>query len=235
MDILTLLKVALSIGLVGVAVIVAITVVKRNPRYNLHRFFALFFISNSIGFLFYISYHFVLDNEPLVVGLIMITQLLFNVSFACLLMTWLIMRFSDKIAMQSRYMLPILALLAFSCIGYFIWVPGVDRTLYAVDIVHSVIPMGWNIFTNIYRIGTLALVIWSYVLWSKKADADMKRKMRMFIIGMSCVLVGILCIFLAGFAESMEVIFTLAGLAGLLVSLVYLFRALVFQLPEETK
>ncbi len=232
LDPLTLLKIISSIALVIVAFTVAITLIKRNPRYWLHRFFALFFIANSVGFLFYIVYHFATDVS-LAVGLIIVTQLLFNVAFTCLLMTWIIMRSSEKVAMKRPYLAAVLGLLAFTCIGYFIWVPTVDPVDFALGVVHSVIPIGWNIFTNAYRIGLLVLVISSYVKWSKKADEDMKRKMKLFVIGMSSVLVGLLCIFLAGFAESIETIFTLAGLAALIVSLVYLFRALVYRLPQE--
>ncbi len=227
LDPLTVVKIISSIALVIVAVSVAITLIKRNPRYWLHRFFALFFIANSVGFLFYIVYHFVTDNISFAIGLIIATQLLFNVSFACLLMMWLIMRSSEKVAMKRAYLAAVLALLAFTCIGYFIWVPTVDPVEYALGVVHSVIPMGWNIFTNAYRIGMLALVISSYVKWSKKAEEAMKRKMHLFVTGMTAVLIGILCIFLAGFAESIETIFTLAGLGALIFSLIYLFRALM--------
>lgn len=235
LDPLTSVKIISSIALVVVAVNMAIKLIKRNPRYWLHRFFAIFFIANSAGFLCYIVYHFISDNESLTIGLIITTQILFNISFANLLMTWFIMRSSEKVAMKPQYLISLLGLLGITCIGYFIWIPSVDPAAYAVGIVHSVIPIGWSIFTNMYRIGMLLLVILSYFKWARKAEEDIKRKMMLFIIGMTCVLVGILCIFLAGVAESMEVIFTLAGLAGLLVSLVYLFRALVFRLPEETK
>ncbi len=227
LDLLTFAKIISSIALVVVAFSVAITLIKRNPRYWLHRFFALFFIANSVGFLFYIVYHFVTNNVALAVGLIVATQLLFNVAFACLLMTWIIMRSSEKVAMKRANLAAVLGLLALTCIGYFIWVPTVDPVEYALGVVHSVIPNGWNIFTNAYRIGMLVLVISSYVKWSRKADADTKGKMHLFVTGMTAVLVGILCIFLAGFAESIETIFTLAGLGALIFSLIYLFRALM--------
>jgi hypothetical protein len=228
MDPLSIFKIILSIIEVVIETYIAVIVIKKNPKYWLHRFFGIFFIVTSIGFLTYIAYHFILGNVGLAISFVIVTQILFNTGFACLLMTWLIMKESEVEAMKLKYLLLVGALWFISIIGYVIWPPTLDMPQYALGIVHSLIPTNLNIFSNLYRIGIMLLAILSYYKWSKKVDDPInKRKMKFFYIGMSMALGGILCIFLAGIDPAVEFLFTITGIVLFLLGTILITRALV--------
>lgn len=228
MDPLSIFKITLSIIEVVIETIVAIIVIKKNPKYWLHRFFGIFFISTSIGFLTYMVYHFILDNAVLAIFLVIMTHILFNTGFACLLMTWLIMKLSEVEAMKRKYLLLVVILWFISIIGYFIWPPTLDMGQYALGTVHSIIPTNINIFSMLYRFGIMLLAIVSYYKWSKKVgDTKNRRKMQFFYIGMSLALCGVLSIFLAGIDLSIEIFFTIIGIVAFLAGTILMVRALV--------
>jgi len=103
LEIFALIKTLMAGLTFVVGLLAAIVEIRKNPNYWLNRFFGLFFIFASLGFLGYVAYHIILTNIDAVLSIMIITNLILNASIACLLMTEFILEHSERIAMTLKY------------------------------------------------------------------------------------------------------------------------------------
>ena len=128
LDILNLIKIIATITTTLIAVIIGIRVFLLNKNDWLNRWFALFFISSSIGFLIYSIYHLILNNAEIIIPLMITAQIFFNFNVIALVMTVLILEKYNKAAMSIRYFGTLILLFLVMSIGYFFFIPTLDIT-----------------------------------------------------------------------------------------------------------
>ena len=87
MDILNLIKIIAAIITVVFGFIAGYVELRLDPKNWLNRWFALFFISTSLGFLAYTIYHFILFNPHIVIPIMISAHILLNFAAISLVMT----------------------------------------------------------------------------------------------------------------------------------------------------
>ena len=198
MDISNLLKIITAIITVIFAFIAGYIELRRNPDYWLNRWFAIFFSSAALGFLFYTIYHINTLNPIIIIPMMVTAQILYNFGIMALLMTVFILDHSEKIAMSFKYIRISFALFILSIFGYFIWIPTLNMERYKQGIVDTDTPLGWFIFVNIVRLGIIFFVIIKYALIAKGTEGITKKRVLWFLVGAVIFSIGIIVNMLGG-------------------------------------
>ena len=191
-------KIVLAVLTVIVGLISAIIEIKKNPDYWLNRFFALFFLFVGLGFSGFTAYHLITWNENLTLGIMVATNVLLNLSLACLLMTEFILQYSEVIAMKAKFLLTSFGLFLTSVIGYAFLFPTLDMGEYAVGEVNTHTDPILLAYVTLYRLAIVFYVLFKFINLVKKAESvKVKKQLKLFSIGMIFVILGIL-LFLVG-------------------------------------
>ncbi|MHA2391316.1 MAG: hypothetical protein ACXAEX_05050 [Promethearchaeota archaeon] len=199
MEISNLIKIIAAVISVVIAFIAGIRVFRLSPDNWLNRWFTLFFISSSLGFLLYTIYHLILINPRIIIPLMVTAQIFFNFLPVCLVMTVLILEKYIKVAMSLKYLGTMLALFLIMSIGYFIWVPTLNWARYALGIVDTETEFGLQLFVNLLRIILFGYVVYKYAKITQKIEAETKKKVQWFFAGVSIAIVGLLFNLMGGF------------------------------------
>lgn len=197
MDLFNILKIIAAIITLVIAMTVGIIELRLNPDNMLNRWFFLFFISSSLGFLAYTTYHIILFNSDLIIPIMITAHILFNFIPISLVMTVFILERYKKIAMSFKYLGSMMILFAIMSFGYFIWVPELDMVKYSQGIVNTTTPKGWLLFVNGIRIALSAFVVYKYARITRSIGEETKKRIQWFFIGIVLVIIT-LSINLAG-------------------------------------
>lgn len=223
MDILNLVKIITTLITTIIAMIVGLRVFFLDRKDWLNRWFALFFISSAIGFLIYASYHLILNNADVIIPLMITAQIFFNFNIISLAMTVFVLEKFTKIAMSIKYFGVMLIIFFVISIGYFIFIPSLNQSAYAIGIVDTITPPGWLIFVNVLRIILAIYVVFKYILMLGKIEDATKNKILWFTIAVIVIIFG-LVINIAGGALS-STITEIVALIILAVGSILLFKA----------
>ena len=192
MDILNLLKIITAIITVIFAFIAAFIELHKDPKFWLNRWFALFFSSFALGFLFYTIYHIITSNSSVIIPIMITGQILLNFSVICLLMTVFILEHSEEIAMTSKYLGIAMVLFVISIFGYFIWTPTLNMERYKQGIVDTETPLGWFIFVNILRLIIGIYALFKFAQLAVKTEGKSKQRVFWFFMGCFFIITGTL-------------------------------------------
>lgn len=201
MDINNLIKIIAAIFTFILAVIVGLRVYTLNPRESLNRWFTLFFISTSIGFLLYTIYHLILNNSSVIIPLMITTHIFFNFIPISLVMTVFLLEKYKKGAMSFKYLGTMMIILIIMSFGYFVWPPELNLTRYVLGIVDTETPLFWFIFVNLIRAVLIIYVIYKYAMITKKIEDRIKKKVQMFFIGIIFVILAVIINLIGGIIE----------------------------------
>ncbi|QEE14231.1 hypothetical protein DSAG12_00042 [Promethearchaeum syntrophicum] len=192
-------KIILSIITVIVALISAVVEIRKNPDYWLNRFFALFFLFVALGFGGFTVYHLITTDASLTLAIMVTTNVLLNLSLACLLMTEFILQYSEVIAIKPKYLLIAFGLFLTSIVGYAIEYPTIeDMNLYNQGEVNTSTDPILLAYITLYRLAIVFYVLFKFVSLVKQAQAEkVKKQLKLFSIGMIFIILGI-TLFLVG-------------------------------------
>lgn len=138
-------------------------------------------------------------------------------------MTVFVLEKFTKVAMSIKYFGVMLIIFFVLSIGYFIFIPSLNQSAYAIGIVDTITPPGWLIFVNVLRIILAIYVVFKYILMLRKIEDAMKNKIRWFAIAVIVIIIG-LVINIAGGALS-STITEIVALINLAVGSILLFKA----------
>ena len=192
MDPLNLVKIITTIATAVVALFVGLRVLFLNKRDWLNRWFFLFFISSSLGFLFYATYHLILSNPDIIIPLMITAQIFFNLNSISLVMTVFVIDKYSKAAMSFKYLGTMIILFVVMSIGYFIFPPYLDMGDYALGIVNTHTPPGLLIFVNGIRILLAIYAVIRYFMITKRIEGATKNRMKWISTGVLIVILGLL-------------------------------------------
>ncbi|MHA1458353.1 MAG: hypothetical protein ACTSQR_01685 [Promethearchaeota archaeon] len=198
MDPLNILKIITTIITAVIALIIGFRVFSLNKNDLLNRWFALYFISSSLGFLIYAIYHLILNNPDIIIPLMISAQIFFNFNAISLVMTLFVLEKHTKIAMSIKYLGTMLILFFVMCIGYFIVPPHLEMGDYALGIVDTHTPLGLLIFVNTIRILLAIYAVYRYIGINKKIEGETKNKLKWFSIVVILFIFGIFINLLGG-------------------------------------
>ncbi|MFW9820881.1 MAG: hypothetical protein ACFFE5_14835 [Candidatus Thorarchaeota archaeon] len=201
MDINNLIKIIAAVFTFILAIIVGIRVYTLNPRESLNRWFTLFFISTSLGFLIYTIYHLILDNQFVIVPLMVTAHIFFNFIPVSLVMTVFLLEKYKKGAMSFKYFGTMMILFIIMSFGYLVWPPELNLTSYALGIVNTETPPFLFIFVNLIRAGLSIYVVYKYAMITKKMEGDIKKKVQLFFIGIIFVIIAVIINLVGGIIE----------------------------------
>ena len=207
-----------------VAAICGYIELKKNPKSWINRFFALFYLFLALGFFLYTIYHFIFNYSAIVIPIMVTGHLSFNLGFASLLLSSLMISTSQRTVLRKNYLIPVGMLYLVSIIGYFIWVPTLNLEHYADGIVDTDTPTFWFIFVNLYRVLILLFVIIRFAILRSRATGTLSKQMLHFIIGTTFILIGLFLNVFGGKAPAtlgllLEVSLFLAMDVGMIISL----------------
>jgi len=191
MDVYNISKVTAAIITIIIPFIVGIRVFLLNRKNWLNRWFFLFFISSSFGFLFYTIYHLITNNASVIIPLMITAQFFFNFICISLLMTVFVLEKFEKVAMSPKYIGVVLFFFIIMSIGYLIWPPQLDIVSYSSGIVNTVTLLGLQIFINVMRIAICIYSIYKYLLFTKKLKSELKKKIQWFCFGVIINVIGL--------------------------------------------
>ncbi|MFX1316343.1 MAG: hypothetical protein ACFE9T_10800 [Promethearchaeota archaeon] len=215
MDIVNLIKIIAAVITTIIAFIVGFRVLFLNPTNWLNRWFTLFFISASLGFLIYTIYHLIINNSDIIIPLMVTAQFFFNFGVISLMMTVFILTKFAKVAMSLQYFGTMMVFFFIMSFGYFIWVPKLDMESYEKDIVNTITPLGWFIFVNGLRVIMSIYVVYKYIIMTKKIEEETKKRIQWFSIGVTIVVLGLLINLTAGFFSSIEILLEIIALIAI--------------------
>ena len=198
MDPLNIAKIITATLTVVVSFAVGFRVIRLDPKKLLNRWFTLFFISSSLGFLFYTIYHLILNNSQLVIALMITAQFFFNCIFFSLMMTVFVLEKFEKVAMSVKYLGSMIVLLILMSAGYLIWNPTLNLTLYAQGIIDTETPLPWFVIIISIRAILLIYVVYKYALMSRKLEGELKRGVQWFFIGVVFIIIALLVDLIGG-------------------------------------
>ena len=191
-------KIVLAILTVIVALISAIVEIKKNPDYWLNRFFAMFFLFVALGFGGFTAYHLITWNEDLTLAIMVTTNVLLNLSLACLLMTEFILQYSEVIAIKPKFLILTSVLFLASIIGYAFLYPTLDMIEYAQGEVNTHTDIFLLAGVTLYRLAIVFYVLFKFISLVKQAEAEkVKKQLKLFSIGMIFIIAGIV-LFMVG-------------------------------------
>lgn len=191
MDLLNLLKIITTIITAAIALIIGLRVLFLNKSDLLNKWFALYFISSSLGFLIYAIYHLILNNSDIIIPLMITAHIFFNFNSISLPMTLFVLEKHTKIAMSLKYLGTMLILFFIMSIGYFILPPYLDMSDYALGIVNTHTPPGLLIFVNTIRILIAIYAVYRYIVINRKIEGETKKRIKWFSLGVIIFLFGL--------------------------------------------
>jgi len=209
LDLLNIIKIITTIITAVIALIIGLRVLFLNKSDLLNRWFALYFIASSLGFMFYAIYHLILNNSDIIIPLMITAQIFFNFNAISLTMTLFVLEKHTKIAMSLKYLGTMLILFFVMSIGYFLFPPYLDMDDYALGIVNTHTPPSLLIFVNAIRILLATYAAYIYTVINRKMDGETKNRIKWFSFGVILFIFGLL-INLAGGVLSLIVIEILA-------------------------
>ncbi|MHA2325817.1 MAG: hypothetical protein ACXACB_10475, partial [Promethearchaeota archaeon] len=201
---INILKIVSAVVTVIIAIIAGIIELRLNPDYWLNRWFFLFFVTTSFGFLAYTIYHFITIDafKGVVIPIMVSAHLLFNLTPLTLIMTVFILEKYEKVAMEKKRLLLMLGLFILMSFGYFIWTPKLNQTDWEQGIVNTETPQLWFYFVNLSRIVLFIFVVYKYYLIAKKVEDETKGRVRWFFVGVFIIVLGIIINLVGGIADS---------------------------------
>jgi len=205
LDLANILKIITTIITAVIALIIGLRVLLLNKRDLLNRWFALYFLSSSLGFFIYAIYHLILDNSDIIIPLMITAHIFFNFNAISLTMTLFVLEKHTKIAMSLKYLGTMLILFFIMSIGYFIFPPYLDMGLYALRIVDTHTPLGLLIFVNAVRILLALYAAYRYIGITKKIGDETKNRIKWFSLGIMLFILGLFINLIGG-------IFSLIGI-----------------------
>jgi len=222
MDPLNIIKIIAALITVVIALIAGFMELRLNPKFWLNRWFFIFFISTSLGFLIYTIYHLVpliTMNTQIITPLAITAQIFFNFIPVSLVMTVFILEDYKKIAMDFSHLGIMIIIFIIMSFGYFIWSPTLDNIDYIKSIVDTTTPRGWFIFVNILRIALFIYAIVKYAIMTRKVEEDTRKRIYWFFAGITLVIVGLLVNLLGGLFEFilLEILALIAINIGILI------------------
>ncbi|TFG07774.1 MAG: hypothetical protein EU539_04035 [Promethearchaeota archaeon] len=227
MDISNWFKIITALITVILALFAGYIELRKNPEYWLNRWFAIFFVSVALGFLFYSIYHINTLNPIIIIPMMIIAQILYNFGLVSLLMTVFILEHSEKVAMTAKYLGIIMGLFIVSIFGYFIWVPTLNMERYRQGVVDTDTPLGWFIAVNIIRIGIFIFVLYKFILIASQSEGKTKTSVLMFFIGTIIGIIGIFLNMLGGILYSLWI--EIAGLIAFDIGLIIIVRGFLIE------
>jgi len=201
LDLVNILKIITTIITAAIALIIGLRVLLLNKRDLLNRWFALYFISSSLGFLIYAIYHLILDNPDIIIPLMITAQIFFNFNAISLPMTLFVLEKHTKIAMSMKYLGTMLILFFVMSSGYFIFRPILDMGDYSLNIIDTNTPLGWLIFVNVIRISLAIYAAYRYIVINRKIEGETKNRMKWFSIGVIIFILGLFINLTGGMLE----------------------------------
>ena len=205
MDPLNILKISITIIIIVIALIIGLRVLFLNRSDLLNRWFALFFISSSLGFLIYAIYHLILNNSEIIIPLMITAQIFFNFDFICLTMTLFVLEKHTKIAMSMKYLGTMLILFFVMSIGYFIFPPILNMVDYALGNVNTHTLPGLQIFVNAIRIVLTAYAALKYIVINRTIEGKIKNRIKWFSLGVIIIILGLFANLTGGFFSFIEI------------------------------
>jgi len=202
MDVLNLIKIIAAIITVVFAFIAGYIELRLDPKNWLNRWFALFFISTSLGFLTYTIYHFILFNPHIVIPIMISAHILLNFAAISLVMTVFILEKYEKIAMSFRYFGMMMILFIIMSFGYFIWTPTLNMERFNQGIVDTDTPLGWFIFVKSILFVLFIFVLYKYAKIAKNLEGESKKRISWFFVGVFIVFIGLIFNLLGGISHS---------------------------------
>jgi hypothetical protein len=201
MDINNIIKIIAAVFTFVLAIIVGLRVYTLNPKESLNRWFTLFFISTSVGFLIYTVYHLILDNQFVIIPLMVTAHIFFNFIPVSLVMTVFLLEKYKKGAMSFKYLGTMMIMFITMSFGYFVWPPELNLTSYALGIVNTETPLFWFVFVNLIRAGLIVYVVYKYAMITKKIEDSIKKKVQWFFIGVIFVIIAVIINLIGGIIE----------------------------------
>ena len=200
-DVINIVKIIIAIMTIIIAFIAGFIELRLNSKNWLNRWFALFFLSASLGFLAYTIYHLITCSgcEPIVISIMIPAQIFFNFIPISLVMTVFILEKSPKVAMSLKYLGTMIALFILISFGYFIWMPTLDPESYDQGIINTETPLGWFIFVNVFRIILATYVVYKYAMITRKTEGETKKRIQWFFVGIIIVIVGLFINLIGGY------------------------------------
>ncbi len=226
---LNVLKIVTTIITCALALVAGFIEIRKNPKYWLNRWFALYFSAISIGFLVYSIYHLIIVESliPLVIPLMITAQILYHVGMVSLLMTTFILDYSEKVAMDKKYLLIILALLIISSFGYFVWYPELNMENFAKGVVDTETPLFWYLFVSLFRVSISAYVLYKFSRILQKLDGMERKRILWFFIGSAINIGGILINMIGGIVSLL--ILEILGLATFNIGTFFIVRGFLLK------
>ena len=192
MDILNILKIIATIITAVIALTIGLRVLSLNKSDLLNRWFALYFVSSSLGFIIYAIYHLILNNTEVIIPLMITAQIFFNFNSISLVMTLFVLEKYTKIAMSMRYLGIMLIVFFVMSIGYFIFTPSLDMEYYAGGIVDTNTPHGLFIFVNTIRLILATFAAYKYIIITRKIEGENKNRIKWFSSGVIIFILGLI-------------------------------------------
>ena len=191
MDPLNILKIITTIITAVIALIIGLRVLSLNKSDLLNRWFALYFISSSLGFLIYAIYHLILNNADVIIPLMITAHIFFNFNSISLMMTLFVLEKHTKIAMGMKYLGTMLIIFFVMSIGYFVFPPYLIMGDYALGIVNTHTPYGLLIFVNAIRILLAIYAACRYLVITRKIEGETKNRIKWFSLGVIIIILGL--------------------------------------------
>lgn len=191
MDPLNILKIITTIITAVIALIIGLRVLSLNKSDLLNRWFALYFISSSLGFTIYAIYHLILNNKDIIIPLMVTAHIFFNFNSISLTMTLFVLEKHTKIAMSMKYLGTMLIIFFAMSIGYFIFPPYLDMGDYALGIVNTHTLPGLLIFVNAIRIFLAIYAALRYIVINRKIEGETKNRIKWFSLGVITIILGL--------------------------------------------
>ncbi|MFW9968936.1 MAG: hypothetical protein ACFFDF_01965 [Candidatus Odinarchaeota archaeon] len=205
MDPINLVKIITTGVTTSIALIIGFRVLLLNKTDWLNRWFFLFFISSSLGFLIYAIYHVILNNADIIIPLMIMAHTFFNFVFISLIMTVFVLEKYTKVAMSMKYLGTMLILFAIMSVGYIIFRPTLDLVSYGAGIVDTSTPFIWFILVNTIRVILAIYVLSRYIVMVKKIEGETRNRVKWFSIGVTVAIIGVLINVIGGLISSIVI------------------------------
>ena len=194
-------KIIIAIIAIIITFIAGFIELRLNRSNWLNRWFALFFLSASLGFMAYTGYHLITCSgcEEIVISIMILAQIFFNFIPISLVMTVFILEKSPKLAMSIKYFGSMMGLFILMSFGYFICPPELDPEKYQENIVNTETEPVLFIFVNVSRIILAGYVVYKYAMITKKTEGDTKKRIQWFFMGIIIVIAGLIFNLIGGF------------------------------------
>ena len=196
MDIVNIIKIITTIitGVIALAIGLRVLFLNKNDLLNI--WFALYFISTSLGFIIYAIYHLILNNPTIIIPLMITAQIFFNFTTIALTMTLVVLEKHRKVSMSLKYLGTMLILLFVMSIGYFVFPPHLEMGQYALDIVNTHTEPALLIFVNAMRLLLTTYAAIRYIIITRKIGSETKNRtknrMKWFSLGLIIIIFGLI-------------------------------------------